>query len=292
MMGRNGACLRRITVGLVLAAGMVLAACGDDDEESASGGGSGSPQTVTIKATGTEKAPEFEVTTPEVKAGAATIEIQNGLEKGVTDAQLVYVDGERSDKEIVAMLGNAMRGKPVADWFQGGGGPGTAKAGETVSVTQELKQGNYYIASGGDGKPQLPLAKVAVSGEGGDPLEEPAAKVTATEYGFKASGVKSGEPVLFDNAGKEWHHFLAARLTPGSTIEDARKFLMTEKGKPPLEEEGPGSGIESTVLDGGVSQVYEFDAKPGKYAFFCFIADKKGGPPHVAKGMVSEVTVE
>lgn len=46
------------------------------------------------------------------------------------------------------------------------------------------------------------------------------------------------------------------------------------------------------MLDGGVSQPVEFTGKPGKYAFFCFIADTKGGPPHVVKGMISEVVVQ
>ena len=43
---------------------------------------------------------------------------------------------------------------------------------------------------------------------------------------------------------------------------------------------------------GGFSQSVKFEGGPGKYVFFCFVADKGGGPPHVAKGMVSEVTVE
>ncbi len=32
--------------------------------------------------------------------------------------------------------------------------------------------------------------------------------------------------------------------------------------------------------------------KSGKYAALCFIPDRQGGPPHVAKGMVSELTVK
>jgi hypothetical protein len=44
-------------------------------------------------------------------------------------------------------------------------------------------------------------------------------------------------------------------------------------------------------MDGGVKQIVEADLKPGRYVFMCFIADRGGGPPHVAKGMVSEITV-
>lgn len=300
MRNRDGAGPRRIAVALMLAASLALSACGDDDEDNAAGGAGGSSdaaQKITIKATGTEKAPAFEVT-PEAKPGAATIEIQNDLGKGTVDGQLVYLAEEHSDEEVVAELAKAIEGKPVADWFQGGGGPGETAAGETSSVTQELATGTYVVAAGED-KPELPLAKVEVKGEGGPEFEPPAAKVTATEYSFSGEGVKSGEPVLLENAGGEWHHFLASRLKPRATIADAKKFLMTEgKGEPPFVgelEEGSideENGIGSTVLEGGVSQTVEFTGKPGKYAFFCFIPDKKGGPPHVVKGMVSEVVVQ
>ena len=33
------------------------------------------------------------------------------------------------------------------------------------------------------------------------------------------------------------------------------------------------------------------ELKAGKYAFVCFISDRAGGPPHVAKGMINEVVV-
>ena len=46
------------------------------------------------------------------------------------------------------------------------------------------------------------------------------------------------------------------------------------------------------MLEGGTSQQLDVNLQPGRYAFFCFISDKQGGPPHVVKGMVSEVTVD
>lgn len=279
-----------MALGTVLAAGLVLAACGDDDEKSSSGGGggSGSSQTITIEATGTAKAPTFKVPA-KAKPGAARIEITNGLKKGEVDGQLAFTTEQHTDKEVADELQNAMEGKTVADWFGGGGGPGGAAPGETSRVEQELQEGTYYVLSG-EGRPKLPLTKFVVSGAGGATLEAPAAKISAKEYGFSGEGVKSGEPVLVENTGQEWHHFLASRLRPGATIADARKFLKTEKGRPPFTEDE--NGLETTVLDPGFSQLVDIKGKPGRYAFFCFIADKKGGPPHVAKGMVSEVTIE
>ena len=50
--------------------------------------------------------------------------------------------------------------------------------------------------------------------------------------------------------------------------------------------------MSSTVLDGGKSQIVTANLEAGRYAFLCFISDKQtGGPPHVVKGMVSEVEV-
>jgi hypothetical protein len=30
----------------------------------------------------------------------------------------------------------------------------------------------------------------------------------------------------------------------------------------------------------------------GKYALVCFIQDRKGGPPHAAKGMITEADIQ
>ena len=45
------------------------------------------------------------------------------------------------------------------------------------------------------------------------------------------------------------------------------------------------------MLDSGVKQVFQGTLQPGKYALVCFLPDRAGGPPHVAKGMIVEVDV-
>jgi hypothetical protein len=68
-----------------------------------------------------------------------------------------------------------------------------------------------------------------------------------------------------------------------------RKFFKTEKGKPPVNFQQ----IQGTsVIDGGTTENVELELKSGKYALVCFISDRAGGPPHAAKGMISEATVE
>jgi hypothetical protein len=129
-----------------------------------------------------------------------------------------------------------------------------------------------------------------VSGGGGGELPSAPATVTASDYKFETSGLKAGSnQILFDNVGAEPHFAAVVPIKPGKTIEDVRNFVRTEKGEDPLSEEG---GFDTAIIDGGVKQVVEGEARSGAtYALMCFIPDRKGGPPHVAKGMISEAKV-
>lgn len=123
----------------------------------------------------------------------------------------------------------------------------------------------------------------------GPALPETDGTVVATEYKFTGEGLKAGKAKLeLRNDGGTWHHFLAAPLKSGATIADAKKYLKTEKGSPPFAAE---DAVESTVMNPDVAQVVDVELKPGRYAFYCFIADREGGDAHVFKGMVSEVKV-
>jgi hypothetical protein len=270
----------------VLALG-VAAGCGDEDSAASGGGGDTSePAALAIEATSAQP-PEFKVpaTAP---AGAVTITFTNSTKADI-DGQLARAEGDHSDEEVLAELNNAKQGKPVAGWFEGAGRVGSTEPGKTDSVTQVLEPGTYYVV-GGDDSPDGALEKFEVKAGEGAELPATDAEITATEYGFTGEGLNAGpNRVELRNDGKEWHHFLASEMKPDATIEDVRKFLMTEKGELPFASE---EGVDSAVMDGGMSQVVNLDLKPGKYAFFCYIADRKGGPPHVVKGMISEVTVE
>ena len=70
---------------------------------------------------------------------------------------------------------------------------------------------------------------------------------------------------------------------------DVEKAFKSEKGKPPIEEEGSS---DSAVIEGGETQLIDLDLKPGRYAFYCFITDRQGGPPHALKGMVDEFEIK
>jgi hypothetical protein len=79
-------------------------------------------------------------------------------------------------------------------------------------------------------------------------------------------------------------------LAPNELMADsAIEVVLNLTPPPPLD----FKNVAYTArIDGGTKQITELDlAKKGKYALLCFVSDRKGGPPHVAKGMITEVTV-
>jgi hypothetical protein len=277
----------------VTAAAAVVTGCGGDDDDESS-----EPSKITIDASGA-KGDVTLTATSEVDSGAAEIELTNNTDIPDLDGQLAFVaqGEEHSDAEVAAELAKAEQGEPVADWFIAGGGPGSTAPGESTTVTQELESGTYYVLP--TGADQEPFTKISVGGsDNGAELPEVDGEVDAAEYTFTSDGLPSGESkVLLDNKGGTWHHFLAAPLKPDATIEEAKAFLESQGGgggPSPFagSDDGPNASA-STVMDSGVSQVVDLNLEPGNYAFFCFISDKQtGGPPHVVKGMVSEVEVK
>lgn len=254
-----------------------LAACGGEDEQGL---------TFTI----TEQGKQRKVAGPEsAEAGTAEVTLKNEA-KGGNDLQLIRVEGDHSAQEVVDGLGKASNGQPFPDWFFAGGGIGGTEPGESSTVTQVLQPGTYYALST-EGRPEAKsVAVLEVSGEeSDDELPEADATVTAVEYGFEAEELPSGTVTIdFENDGAQPHHLIASELIGDGTADDVERFFKTEKGKPPLREEGEATA----VVEGGEGQTVTFNLKPGRYAFYCFISDRQGGPPHVFKGMVDEFEVK
>jgi hypothetical protein len=258
-------------------AALALTTCGSEDEQSL---------TFTI----TDQGKQVKVSGPEsAESGTAEITLENEA-KGGNDLQLIRVEGNRSAQEVVDGFAKAGSGQPFPEWFFAGGGVGGIGPGESDAVTQVLQPGTYYALST-EGKPNPEsLAKIEVSGEEADDgLPDADATVTALDYGFDAEELPSGQiEIDFENDGVQPHHLLASQLIGDSTAADVERFFKTEKGKPPLREDTEATA----VIEGGEGQAVTFDLKPGRYAFYCFISDREGGPPHALKGMVDEFEVK
>lgn len=261
-----------------LAAGLV--ACGEEDT-----------QTLTFQLTG--KGKEARITGPQsAETGLAEITLRNGGERE-SELQLIRVEGDRSAEEVIEVLGGVVQGKPFPAWFFAGGGVGPTPAGQSRTATQALEPGTYYAfdLEGSQGPPEAKsIPALRVSGEESDEeLPEADATVSGFEYGFDAEELPAGRTeIAFENTGAQPHHLLASPLIGDSTVEDVERFFKSEKGKPPLREKGTQT---TAVIEGGEGQLVTLDLKPGRYALYCFISDRQGGPPHALKGMVDEVEV-
>ncbi|HSK49300.1 MAG TPA: plastocyanin/azurin family copper-binding protein [Solirubrobacterales bacterium] len=254
-----------------------LAACGSSDDEA-------QQLSFTVDSKGKVSGPSS------AESGLAEVTLANDG-KSEADLQLIRTEGEHSAEEVADAFGTVTQGKAFPDWFFGGGGVGSTASGEETSVTQVLQPGTYYaVNTEGPFDPEA-AATLEVTGEESDEVVEGDVTVTAGEYAFSSEEpLPSGaNEIVFDNIGAQPHHLLASKLEGDATAEDALRFFKTEKGKPPLSEEGTQA---TAVIEGGEAQKVTLDLEPGRYAFYCFIADREGGPPHAIKGMVSEIEVE
>ncbi|MEJ7793481.1 MAG: hypothetical protein WKF65_16065 [Gaiellaceae bacterium] len=277
---------------LLVAASVGLAACGNDERNEQA-----AAATKKVAVTATEAGKQSRLSIPKsVPAGLVTVELTNAG-KAFHEAQLIRLDPGHTPEDALKVI--AAEGAPSPGWIQVAGGTGPAPPGGKRSVTQRLRQGNYIVYDApfqneGSGL-SFGLASFKVDGEADDEggeLPKAAAKIEAYEYGFKASGLTVGPNTIeFSNTGSEPHHLIAVPYEPGATLAKVRKAFMQEQGgaEPPLDFEHT---YYTARIAGGTKQVVELDLdKPGKYALLCFVSDRKGGPPHVAQGMIAEVTV-
>lgn len=275
---------------LIVVASIGLAGCGDHfgDKQAAA-----TPSKLAI--TATEAGKQLHLSVPRsVPAGLVTVELTN-TGKAFHESQLIRLDPGHTLKDALKVI--AAEGAPSPGWIHVAGGTGPAPPGGKRSATQRLRPGNYIAYDApfqNEGKGlKFGVASFKVEGEagGGGELRKAVAKIEAYEYGFRTSGLAVGKNTIeFSNTGTEAHHVIAVPYKPGATLAEVRKAFRQDRGAdPPLD----FAHVSYTArIDGGTKQITELDLdKPGKYALLCFVSDRKGGPPHVAQGMIAEITV-
>jgi hypothetical protein len=272
----------------LLAIGSVgLAACGADDGNNQA---QATPRKISVTATEAGKRTRLSVP-KSAPAGLVTIELTN-TGKAFHEAQLIRLEAGHTPEEALKVI--AAEGAPSPGWIHAAGGTGPAPPGGSRSATQRLRPGKYIVYDApfqnqGQGL-KFGIASFEVEGEvGGGELPTVPAKVEAFEYGFRASGLKAGKNTIeFSNAGREPHHLIAAPYKPGATLAAVRNAFR-RGAEPPLDFEHTSY---TARIEGGTKQITELDLdKPGKYALLCFVSNRRGGPPHVAQGMIAEATV-
>jgi hypothetical protein len=303
--------LKVIVVVAAIVAALAQSACSSDSDGNGNGkaSASGEGTSVVFKATdrNREKGPvRASIKGPStIRAGVVTLTLINAGEYP-HDAQILRVTGNHSAKETIANTIGAKPGSPIPDWVTDGAGVGSVEPGERATVTQVLRPGKYYLLDSetGPGTTSGPNANLHAKNGGvaafevvGKPrgaLPPTDVTITATEYSFTTDGIAPGKNRLtFENAGQQLHHLFALPYRGGATFEDVVTELMgtrdPESGPIPLNRE---LGQGTVVIDGGQKQIVEMNFKPGKYALVCYITDRRGGPPHLVKGMINEMVVE
>jgi hypothetical protein len=116
----------------------------------------------------------------------------------------------------------------------------------------------------------------------------PDVTMTLDDYGFRLSRplTRGRHVVRVRNRAAQPHEVFVARLAPGKSAADALAWLEKMQGPPPLEPMGGTVGLET-----GAANDIALDLAPGEYALYCFIPDAKDGKPHVAHGMVRQISV-
>jgi hypothetical protein len=211
-------------------------------------------------------------------------------------AALVAVAGDHSVDETFTALSKARDGAPTPNWVRWAGGIGVIHPGQRGTFTVDLTPGRYYVIDRSfQGKPAAVAkltakAQLEITQQGKPaPLPTAGSSITASEYRFRVRGLAAGRhTVRLENAGIEPHNFVVSPIREGKTLADVKKYVADGSGAPPVDF---SRETISGTLAGGTRENLPLDLKPGRYALLCFASDRAGGPPHVAKGMLNEVTV-
>lgn len=291
---------RSLPGALALISVLLLSACGDENAEDVAERPKAQVQSLAVEVSEQSK-DKFAMTAPKsVAAGIVEISLKAPAGKESHDAQLVRVEGDHSIEEVLKFIG--AEGAPTPEWVFAAGGVGQTAGGATGRSTQELTPGTYYIVDTSEPQGENvksyaergATAALEVTGEAaGAELPAATAKITMKDYSYVTSGLKAGKnTVELDNPGKEIHHVIAFPYAPGADFAAVKKVFSQEgepSGPPPVDFQNVTG---TAALEGGTKQVTELQLKPGKYALVCFISDRKGGPPHLAKGMIAEAVIE
>ncbi len=111
----------------------------------------------------------------------------------------------------------------------------------------------------------------------------------ATDYTFEAPDTVSAGPtwVHMTNSGKEFHHVIMVHMDAGHTVDELLKS-MGPSDKAPEWAHIVGGPIAPSP--GGAPTSTAVPLMPGSYALIC-VVPSADGVPHVAKGMVRQMTV-
>lgn len=225
-----------------------------------------------------------------IPSGLTTMRFAN-KGKELHHLYLVKVAAGKSSKDVMAWM---KAGGPPPQWMKPVGGP-NASAGIT-EFTSTLEAGDYVafcVIPSPDGAPHIMkgMIKDLKVTPSGNKSAEPKPTITLTlkdyEFTFSKPLTPGRHVIAVQNAGPQPHEFFMAKLLPGKTPMDVATFAEKPVGAPPGI---PFGGITDIVP--GQTVYLTVDVPAGEYAFICFDPDAKDGKPHLAHGMIKQISVK
>lgn len=231
-----------------------------------------------------------------VPAGPVEVRLANGGSLEHQAAIFRFEDGEDFGSFAAAA---AEQGPDAAlALVEGFGGPNAVAPGATGSSTQVLDPGEYAllcVIPDANGVPHAaqgmlrPFTVTEPAAPAAPPLlAEPDVEVDLVDLGFVTPlELSAGDTVRATNRGEQVHEIVTYRLADGETVEDV--IGAVEAGGAPA---GPSGGLG--LVAPGRAADFTLPEAPGDYVFLCFVPDAgaEGGPPHLLRGMATQVRVE
>lgn len=276
---------------LALLAGMACGGPGQDDAPVANGNPSTPPVvTVTVSEAGYQ-APDT------IPAGLTTIRFVNET-NDTHMAHLVKIEGAHSLDDLVEAYAEAIRTRgPRPEWMIRFGGPVAEPHSIAASVTQDLEAGLYAWICGmdtPDGTTHFTAREaralvVLPTGERTSGLTAPNADnvMRLLDYSFALEApLRSGiQTLMVENLGPEPHEVSVVKLAAGMTLADFEAWFNDPQGPPPATLAGAVAALAPSL-----TAYLELDLTPGSYVLFCYVT-APDGRPHIAHGMIQQVTV-
>jgi plastocyanin len=225
--------------------------------------------------------------------------------------QLVRLAAGHTPAEFFAAMRAMKPGAAPPAWVRQVGGPNSPAPGGTSAAVLVLAPGTHVLVCfipSPDGTPHvmkgmsrvvtvvpapavrtvMPAGRVRGAAEARSAIGAPDVTMTLTDYGFALSAplTRGARVVRVRNTAAQPHEVFVVRLAPGKTAQDALAWVEKMQGPPPMQPLGGTSG-----MDTGEFNDVALDLAPGEYALLCFIPDARDGRPHVAHGMVRQITV-
>jgi hypothetical protein len=249
------------------------------------------PQVVTITAK------DFSYEAPDtIASGMVTLRLVNqGPE--MHHVQLVRLTDGKTYADLEAGLKAMKPGSPPPPWAHDVAGPNSPVPGGEQSITQMMEPGNYAIVCFIPSADHVPhvmkgMSKaLTVVASTAPAAAAPVADVSIsmTDYAWQITpALTAGKHVIkIENSAPQSHEFFIAKLEDGKKAADLAAWIESPKGPPPGKPMGGISGMSK-----GAVVYLPVDLEPGEYGVYCFLPDAKDGKPHVAHGMMTQVSVK